>query len=161
MEAIERAREDKEVGMDRSIKVLWVIIITVVLGITAYVINIIAEIGESVGWVNIVVGIGVITGIVVWRRVVKRKRRREKLMNKYRDEELVEELMNGSFWKGQTYDQLIDSLGNPEEVEEKIEEGIIKTKKKEIWKYDKHGGNRYGLSITLENGVVVGWDKKT
>ncbi|WP_157862569.1 hypothetical protein [Nitrosococcus halophilus] len=142
--------------------VLWVIITTAVVGLAAYVIiNIIAEIGESVGWVPIVVGIGVITGIVIWRKVVKRKRRREKLMNKYRDEELVKELMNGSFWKGQTYDQLIDSLGNPGEVEERIEEGIIKTKKKEIWKYDKQGGNKYGLSITLENGVVVRWDKKT
>ena len=65
--------------------------------------------------------------------------------------------MNKNFWQGQTAEQLIDSLGRPEDIDQKI----LKTKKKEIWKYNHQGGNRYGLRITLDNDHVVGWDQKT
>lgn len=77
-------------------------------------------------------------------------------MNKYKDEVLVEKLMSRSFWQGQTGEQLTDSLGLPEDINEQV----LKTMKKEIWKYDKTGNNRYALKITIENGKVIGWDKK-
>ena len=36
-----------------------------------------------------------------------------------------------------------------------------KTKIKEVYKYNKVGNtNNYGLRITLENGLVTGWDDK-
>jgi hypothetical protein len=52
---------------------------------------------------------------------------------------------------------LLDSLGHPADIDEKV----LKTKKKEIWKYHHMGGNRFGLRITLELNQVVGWDEKS
>jgi uncharacterized membrane protein len=64
--------------------------------------------------------------------------------------------MSRSVWEGQTEDELIDSLGEPIEVDQKI----LKTKSKEIWKYKKTGKGRFGLRVTLENNRVVGWEIK-
>ncbi|MEW7279040.1 hypothetical protein ABW636_10640 [Aquimarina sp. 2201CG1-2-11] len=77
-------------------------------------------------------------------------------MKKYKNTELVEKLMQGSYWIGQTKRELRDSLGYPKDISEQI----LKTKTKEIWKYEKTGENRYALKITLENNKVIGWDKK-
>lgn len=84
------------------------------------------------------------------------RQRRASLLSKYKDSELVDKLLQGYIWQGQTEEQLKDSVGAPLDIDQKI----LKTKKKEIWKYSPTGRNRYGLKITLENGVVVGWDKK-
>ncbi len=77
-------------------------------------------------------------------------------MQKYGDEKLVDRLMKGMFWQGQLKGELIDSIGKPLDIDQKV----LKTKTKEVWKYNKTGKNRYGLKVTLENGEVVGWDKK-
>jgi hypothetical protein len=82
--------------------------------------------------------------------------RRVRLMMKYKDDDLVETLMQETFWQGQTADQLRDSLGEPLDIDQKV----LKTKVKEVWKYEQIGKNRYGLKIKLENGIVVGWDQK-
>jgi len=82
--------------------------------------------------------------------------KRARLMMKYKDEELIERLMEEKFWVGQTKEQLIDSLGEPLDVDEKV----LKTKVKEVWKYEQTGKNRYGLKIKLDDGIVVGWDQK-
>lgn len=84
------------------------------------------------------------------------KWKRERLMEKYGDESLVDQLMKGIFWQGQPEGQLLDSLGKPLDIDQKV----LKTKTKEVWKYNKTGKNRYALKITLENGEVIGWDKK-
>ncbi|WP_431103063.1 DUF2845 domain-containing protein [Roseateles noduli] len=84
------------------------------------------------------------------------KKRREALMAKYGDAALVQRIMNRQFWQGQTTDQLLDSLGRPVEVDEKV----LKTKTKLVWKYKQTGKNRFALRITLENGQVVGWDQR-
>jgi uncharacterized membrane protein len=83
-------------------------------------------------------------------------RKRIRLMMKYKDDELVESLMDETFWQGQTAAQLMDSLGEPLDVDQKV----MKTKVREVWKYEQTGKNRYGLKITLEDGFVVGWDQK-
>jgi hypothetical protein len=41
-----------------------------------------------------------------------------------------------------------------------IKQSMVIYEVKEIWKYNHSGGNRYGLRITIENGEVIGWDKK-
>lgn len=82
--------------------------------------------------------------------------KRVRLMMKYKNDELVESLMDESFWRGQTAAQLMDSLGEPLDIDQKV----MKTKVREVWKYEQTGKNRYGLKITLEDGVVVGWDQK-
>jgi hypothetical protein len=60
------------------------------------------------------------------------------------------------FWQGQSKEQLLDSLGRPADIDQKV----MKTKVKEIWKYNQMGVNRFGLRISIENNVVIGWDQK-
>ena len=84
------------------------------------------------------------------------KARRTRLMEKYGDAELVDRLMRKMFWQGQSEEQLMDSLGRPLDIDQKV----LKTKTKEVWKYNRTGKSRYALRITLENGEVVGWDQK-
>tara|TARA_R110002072_G_scaffold929_1_gene7440 strand:+ start:3024 stop:3344 length:321 start_codon:yes stop_codon:yes gene_type:complete len=101
-------------------------------------------------WLILIIAGLIIIGIVL------NKQKRERLMNKYDNEILVEKLMNGEFWQGQTKSELIDSLGKPENINEQV----LKTKTKETYKYNKEGSNRYKLKIHLEDDIVVGWDKK-
>lgn len=80
----------------------------------------------------------------------------ERLMKKYNDPILVDRLMNGEIWQGQTRGQVIDSLGKPSDINEQV----LKTKTKYTYKYNKKSKNRYGLKVIIENGIVIGWDKK-
>jgi len=87
----------------------------------------------------------------------QQKRRRAALLLKYGDEDIVDKIMQRMMWQGQTEEQLSDSLGSPESTDRKV----LKHKVREIWKYNRQGNaNRFNLRITLEDGVVVGWDKK-
>ena len=129
------------------------IVYLIIIGVPIYAV---VQAGESIGW-------GVITGVIaagivfyLWSKSNKTKKRREYLIDKYQDLSLVEDLMNQCFWVEQTADQLIDSLGHPVDIDQKM----LKTKKKEVWKYSHQGGNRYSLRITLDNDHVVGWDQK-
>ena len=100
----------------------------------------------------------IVAVIIAWLLISahKTKKRREALLQNYGDTRLVELIMRRMFWQGQTEEQLIDSLGRPLDIDERV----FKTKTKETWKYNQIGKNRFGLRVTLENGIVVGWDKK-
>jgi hypothetical protein len=100
----------------------------------------------------------IVAGVVAWRIIAfyLKKKRREALLAKYGDAELVHRILTRMFWQGQTEEQLLDSLGSPLGIDTKV----LKTKTKEIWKYNELGKNRYGLKITLEDGLVVGWEQK-
>ena len=128
--------------------------VLLVIGVPIYGI---IKIGESMGWVILVLLI--ISGIALFLFYKDHltKKRRDALMLKYDDAELVVALMDERFWQGQSSEQLLDSLGIPQDIDQKI----LKTKKKEVWKYNHQGGNRYGLRITLDNDLVVGWDQKS
>ena len=78
------------------------------------------------------------------------------LRNKYGDEALAQKLMQGQYWVGQSSEQLRDALGPPVAVDDKL----LKTIQREVWKYNQHGKNRYRLRITVEDSKVVGWDHK-
>lgn len=84
------------------------------------------------------------------------KKRREALLEKYGDAEIVQRILRKTIWQGQTQEQLLDSLGRPLDIDERV----LKTKSKETWKYNQVGKNRFGLRVILENGIVVGWDQK-
>lgn len=109
----------------------------------------------------IVIVIAVI-GIVLLVRYTNKKRREEverrraALLAKYHDPQIVDKIMRHVFWQGQSQEQLLDSLGRPADIDQKV----MKTKVKETWKYNPMGANRFGLRITIENSVVVGWDQK-
>ena len=85
-----------------------------------------------------------------------RKKRFEALTAKYGDSRIVRSIMGKQIWKGATYEMVRDSLGRPISVDRKV----MKTKTKEVWKYEQISRNRYALKVTFEDGEVVGWDRK-
>ncbi len=122
-------------------------------------------IGAMFGWfkenqVTVVVLAGVVGGIlcliILWK-IIKHKNRIKYLKNKYNNDLfIVKSIMNQEFWSGQTSEQLVDSIGKPIAIDSQI----LKSKRKEIWKYQQIRKTQYALKITLENGYVVGWDQK-
>ena len=70
--------------------------------------------------------------------------------------QIVNAILSESIWRGQSHEQLIDSLGNPESFDKEV----LKTKTKETWKYYKIRKNQFALKVFLENNLVIGWDGK-
>jgi hypothetical protein len=86
---------------------------------------------------------------------VDEKKHAAHLRTKY-PETVVQRMISERVWQGQTSTELADSLGSPSSVDRKL----LATRTREIWKYYPRGVNRYGLRITLDDGMVVGWDSK-
>lgn len=133
----------------QSEAIFFLIVIAVIIGG-------IAKFFETVGFIVPIIIAIICIGLYVYYKAVKNKKRLAYLREKYNDEDIVQNIFKGHIWQGQTDEQIIDSIGDPIEVDNKV----LKTKKKEIWKYGHKGGNRFDLRITLENDIVVGWDKK-
>lgn len=86
---------------------------------------------------------------------LSKKAQKKFIYQKY-DPKIAERIWKKTIWIGETKEQLLDSLGNPID----IDENVLKTKRREKWKYYRMGTNRYGLKIIVENDVVIGWDEK-
>ncbi len=129
------------------------IVFAVIIGVPIYLAF---KVVETTGWVVPVVGGIVVVILIFWYQYSKKQKRLAYLREKYKDEELVQNIYGGYFWQGQTEEQLIDAIGEPLAVDRKV----LKIKNRDIWKYNRKGANRYGLRITIEDGCVVGWDKK-
>lgn len=86
----------------------------------------------------------------------QREERRAYLINRFGNEWIADRILEKKYWKGQSEDQLRESLGDPEDTDQRV----LKKKTKETWKYYETGRNRYDLKIFLEDGEVVGWDAK-
>lgn len=94
---------------------------------------------------------------IIWKRRKYKKwvtYLREKYSN---DMDVVNAILGEKFWQGQSSDQLLDSLGNPDAIDRQV----LKTKTKEVWKYHETRKNQYALRVMLEKDRVVGWDKKS
>jgi len=117
----------------------------------------IGKILDAVGPAIVLVICAAAIGGYSWLKISQRKARLAFLRDKYKDEAIVQRIIQRLFWEGQTSEQLIDSLGNPASVDHKM----LKTRKREIWKYGRQGVNRYALRITLDEDTVVGWDQKS
>lgn len=78
------------------------------------------------------------------------------LKKKYGDEELAKRIFKKSVWQGMTTEMLVDSLGRPVELDERI----MKSKTRRVFKYNRTGKNRFQRTVTVENGIVVGWTNK-
>lgn len=111
---------------------------------------------EAVGWVIPIILTAAGVSLFIWHQHDKKQKRLSRLRDKYQDEELVQRILQGSFWQGQSEEQLRDFLGPPTAVDHKV----LKTKTRNVWKYQHQGANRFGLRITVEDGYVIGWDKK-
>ena len=107
----------------------------------------------------VVAGILIIVAIAVLAFVaiaMAKHSRYVRLMQKYADEKLVDALISKTIWQGMTAEQLRDSWGEPASIEEKV----MKTKIKQVFKYRPVAKDRYRDKVTLEDGVIVGWDQK-
>lgn len=92
-----------------------------------------------------------VTAFVVFK-ILRYLSRRKRLIEKYgRDVGL--RILSRAVWQGMTSEQLVDSRGNPVD----IDHTVYKTKTKETWKYNQTGKNRFKDRIYLEDGIVVGW----
>ncbi|MDR3500684.1 MAG: hypothetical protein P4L72_15830 [Parvibaculum sp.] len=105
------------------------------------------------GYVLIIVAV---IGFVVAIKIYLDTKRRERLMAKYGDVRVVDDIMNAKVWQGMSEEQLIESWGRPVAKDHKI----FKTKVSETFKYNMTGKNRFGSRVKLENGIVVGWEQK-
>lgn len=111
---------------------------------------------DSIGFVlPIVVIVGVIVLTILYN-AHKKKKKLQYLTDKYGDPAIADHIYNHRFWHGQTTEQLIESLGNPHGIDRKL----LKSMKREVWKYNPRGVNRYSLRITLDNDIVSTWDQK-
>jgi hypothetical protein len=124
-----------------------------IIGVPIYLAS---KVYESVGWVVPAAVVAALIGLWIWSGYAKKQKRLAYLRGKYADEEVVQRIMGGTIWQGQTEEQLRDTIGDPAAVDLHV----LKTKQKETWKYHHQGANRYGLRVTVENGQVVGWDQK-
>lgn len=104
-----------------------------------------------------VVGVICLVGILwVAGQAWAKKQRRETLMAKYGDAEVVENIMQKKIWQGMSHEQLVESWGSPADTAQKVQRNrIIHT-----CKYGQTGKNRFNSRVTVENGVVTGWEQK-
>lgn len=126
----------------------------VVVAIVAWSVS---KVLDTVGPIVLILAIVLGIAAVVWFKHVQRQKRIQLLLGKYGDQEIVDRIMRGGLWQGQTAQQLVDSLGSPLNIDRKI----MATRKREIWKYAQTGRGRYALRITLDNDVVIEIDQKT
>ena len=107
-------------------------------------------------WVGILVLI--FAGWVVVKFVARRLKdraltlRKEQLITRF-GPETAQLIMDQQIFRGMTKEMLEESWGQPDDLDEEL----IRSKKKQTWKYNQVGTNRYKNRVYLENGVVVGW----
>ena len=109
------------------------------------------------------IGAGSLVAVVGAYAALKSQRRKKAteahlayLLKKYTKRQIVDQILNGEFWKGQTVEQLEDSLGPAQAVDRQV----LKTKTKETWKYGEGSKGQFATRIEIENGKVVGWSAK-
>lgn len=128
---------------------------SITLGALVVIVSAIGSALERMGPYRIlfvVLGAIVFIAFLIWFDKRQKKIRRQQLTDKYGDVEIVELIMDKKVWVGATSDHVIDSWGNPEAIDRKV----LKTKVKEIWKYNQQGRNRFGNRVILNDGIVVG-----
>ncbi len=128
------------------------IVLAIVVGLPIYLAM---KVIDVTGWIVPLVVIVAIIALVMASQAIKRRKRIEELRRKY-SEDIVQRILAGQIWQGQTEGQLIDALGSPAEVDRKV----LKTMRREVWKYGRMSARRFRLRITVENGTVAGWDHK-
>ena len=82
-----------------------------------------------------------------------RQSRLARLISRYNDSEIAKCVFHHEIWLGQTDQQLLDSRGTPAG----IDHGLLGAREREVWKYGPRDTGGYRLRITLEDGVVTGW----
>jgi hypothetical protein len=142
----------------------FLIVVAVIAGVPIYIVMMV---GDAVGWPVLIGGAVVLVIGYAWfqaarasakekARLAEIEERRQQLLAKYGDDQIVALIMGREVWQRQSHEQLRDALGVPVDTDEKV----MKKHRREIWKYHQTGVNRFGLRVTLEDDIVVGWDQK-
>lgn len=132
------------------------VILVIMLIILAIPLLLIDMFAKALGWPITIIAIIAVIFLIIRHYNKKRAEWIESLYKKYKSEKIVNGILNKEYWSGQSSEQLIDSLGEPDCID-RIES---KRRFKETWKYQCDGVNRYKLRIFLENGKVVGHKKR-
>nr|WP_288355142.1 hypothetical protein [uncultured Pseudomonas sp.] len=114
------------------------------------------KVSEAGAWPMLIGATVSAATLYLLHRYRKRANRMKYLRSRYGDDATVQAIFNGNIWDGMTQAQLIDSIGGPSAIDQKY----LKTKMREVWKYRPQGKNRYGLRITIDDGIVNGWESK-
>jgi len=122
----------------------------------ALIITAVIKFFQNVGLLPLIIVIGACVVAFFLYRALKKRRRVKYLEQKYVNKKKVEKIINGDIWHGETAEQLIDSIGNPDVIDDKL----LKTQKKVVWKYGRRGASGYNLIVNLEKGLVVSWEGK-
>jgi hypothetical protein len=83
----------------------------------------------------------------------RQARREGKLVDRF-GADVAARVLRGEVWQGQTAEMLREALGEPAALDERV----MKKKTRHVYKYGPQGGKRYALRVTLDDGVVVGWE---
>lgn len=84
----------------------------------------------------------------------RQQERRDALVNRF-GIEAADKILAQHLWVGATEEMVVEALGPPVDVSERV----LKTKTTRVYKYLPLTRGRFGLKVTIENDVVVGWDK--
>ena len=139
--------------------IIWIVIVLVFLALFGKLLRFIEDLGLIA---TSLIVLGVVGSLIFLREIrskelrVKRHERRKALIEKYKDPVIVDAIEHGVAWQGATEAQLRDSLGEAQEVDR----AQLKTRRREVWKYRHISGNRFGLRVTLEDGVVTEIEEK-
>jgi len=129
------------------------IVLVIMIGLPIFLVS---KVYEMTGWMTPVAILIAVVLLVWFYKYSQKQKRLAYLRAKYNDEDVVQKIYAGHVWQGQSEEQLRDSLGKPNAIDNKL----LKTMTREIWKYHPSGINRYRLRITVDNGRVAGWDQK-
>jgi uncharacterized membrane protein len=124
------------------------IVLAIIVGLPIWIIS---KITDSIGTGAFVACLVAVLAAVIFYFVQKRAARLAYLRTKYGDETIVQSIMAQKLWQGQSMEQLLDSQGKPQS----IDCNLLKTRKREVWKYQPSGKGRYRLRVTLDDDVVV------
>ncbi len=133
------------------------------LAVTALLVGAIVLLAGAATWGAGLLGTGLVlfflqlqrTKASAERRATEDRQRRADLTARF-GAEICSRILSREIWLGQTAEQIREALGEPVDVDVKV----MKTKSREVWKYDQTGVNRFKTRVTVENGVVTGWDQK-
>jgi hypothetical protein len=109
--------------------------------------------------ISIFVGICVVGMIISELRKTARAKKarqqwRSRLISKYGDEGIADDILSGLIRQGMSLDMVIEAWGQPAAVDRKV----YRTKVRETLKYGPQARRTFANKVHLEDGIVVGWE---
>ena len=104
------------------------------------------------------IGTVLIVAFIVWLiyRAIEtdkenKKKRKDELIAKYGEDE-ANRMLNGEIWMGMTAEQVLETIGKPDMVDQKQ----MAKCSREVLKWRESGKRRIAYQITCDDGIVTG-----